>query len=206
MAAEILNPYTNTPTAFDFWAPVFTDNNGKLYSPGFTDDRGDKFNLWDTVFINAAPTPGAATVSLSKDRDVDKKKAAGSDGARVTLHGVEPAQGTIQLVIWTPEQLKALNELWPIIFAPTAKGDQPPPYDVSHPTFKLHGVKSIQIVGGTGPDPGPVARSRVFTIKFIEYFPPGKKKATATPVQSKGSTRDPSPAALPGSKPSDTAP
>lgn len=53
-------------------------------------------------------------------------------------------------------------------------------FDVSHPALALHGIKAVQIVGGRGPVPGRYPQSRIFTIKCIEYLPPGKASSTKT--------------------------
>lgn len=214
--SEILNPYSSSSRAtFDFWLPVYRDQNGKLFSPGCTDDRGDNANAWDYVYLGLIKTPGVATVQITKERAVDKKKSAGKHGATLTIHGVNPAEGNIQLVIWTPEQLNGLNILWPQLFDATPKaGKEPHVYDVVHPAFKLHGVKSVLITGGSGPDSGPVPQSRTFTIKWVEYIPkPKGKAATKTPVEAIATLNDPGagPAQvttpfLPGAAPSQTGP
>lgn len=191
--------------SFTFWgAPILANDDGTLSCPGYV-GKTIADNLYDKVFINAAPTPGIAEVQCNKQRSVDRKKAAGRDGARLTLHGIEPGTGEIRLTIWTPEQLKALNELWPILFPFTGKGD-PSPFDVQHPILSQHDVKSIQIVGGEGPYPGQKQGARVFTIRYIEFRPQSKKKATKTPVASKGSTLDVPTRPTPGSIPANTGP
>lgn len=59
----------------------------------------------------------------------------------------------------------------------------PTVFDVAHPIFAHHKIKAVQIIGGHGPDPGPVRGSRIFTIKAIEFLKPGTKNATVTPTQ-----------------------
>jgi hypothetical protein len=66
----------------------------------------------------------------------------------------------------------------------------------------------LLILGGHGPDPGGVPRSRIFTIKAIEYAVPGTKNVTQTPTEAIGSLLDPGVAAYatPGSNPENAAP
>lgn len=206
-----------SPTAFDFWAqPVFKRTDGALYCPGFTGETYSK-SAWDYVVIQGdTQTPGICEVSCDKSRDVDKKKAAGSNGARLTIHGIEPAIVEIEITIWTPEQLKQLRSLVEAIFPANNKRPKgvsatdpwPPAFDVNHPTFQTHKVKSLVFTKITGPAPGKVTRSKMFKISALEFLPPSKKKATATPVKSKGSTLDPDQTTYPtpGSSSKNTGP
>src|SRR5574338_1408431 len=121
MANESLNQ-----TAFEFWGPVYEADDGTLYSPGFTGNTYAS-NSWSTDLINGKALPGIVEVTVNKALDVDKKKASGSDGARLTLHGLQPAIIEIRVTIWTPEQLKELNRVWPILF-PKAQKKKPQPF------------------------------------------------------------------------------
>lgn len=206
-----IDPYTNvSQVAFQFWQkPVLTARNGEYYTPGCEGLTYQK-SEWDYVYLGIPSTqpytPGKCEVHVKKDRDFDKKKASGSDGARITLHGIDPAQVEIKLTIWTPEQLRQLANLWPILF-PMAGKNAPVPYDVDHPVFRMHNVKSVVFTGGDGPvlsTSGP--RLGVFTMKAVEFLQPGKKRATKTPVQALGSLLDPKPYPLAGSDKNNTKP
>lgn len=191
--SKIINPYTDPSVAFAFWgAPIYEQADGTLTCPGYYGPTFAK-NPWDRVLIKNKATPGLATVTLpggGKKRDVDTKKPIGSNGARNTIHGVDAAKVLISLLIWTPEQLRELGRVWPIYF-PLAGKKQPEAFDCGHPLFTLHGIKSLQFVGGDGPFPGPKQGTRVFEMHAVEFQPPDKKKATVTPVQAKGSLLDP---------------
>lgn len=209
--------YSNLPNAasFDFWSqPVLTNDKGELYCPGFIGNTFAK-GAWDSVKIGSVQTPGICEVTVFKARDVDKKKAAGSDGARLTIHGIEPGTGDIELTIWTPEQLKTLRAAWEKISPSSNKRPKgvpasapwPPAFDVAHPVFKAHAIKSVVVIGAEGPKPGRIKGSRIFTIKWVEYLAPSKKKVTHSPVASKGSTLDPKGSyPTPGSNPANTGP
>lgn len=199
-----------------FWQPVYQRSDGTLYTPGVI---GNVFSDLpsEVVYFGASPTPGIADVAVQKERSVDKKKGAGVDGGRLTIHGVEPATFEIRLRIWEVNQWIALTQLWPLIFVPAYKTTtttlnpvgfqatttasvaggvistqtipQAPTkftkttavtFDVTHPTLALHGIKAVQVIGGRGPDPGPVSQDRIFTIRVAEYLPPGTKNATIT--------------------------
>jgi len=201
-------------TPFDFWGqPVITASDGTLFCPGFTGNTIST-SVWDKVFIQSAPTPGVCEVRVNKFRDIDKKKAAGNDGARITVHGIEPAMVEIQILIWTPDQLKALNELWPLIFPKSNKrppdvpstSPWPPAFDVAHPMLNTHNVKSLIFVRGEGPSPGPIPRTRVFNISAVEFLLPGKKSVTSTPVAPLASKFDPKINPPPGNDSRNTGP
>lgn len=110
-----------TPIAFDFWyQPVYQNSDGSLYCPGCTGPTIAD-SLFDKVFFASIPTPGVAEVDAKRERKVDSKDAAGVDGGTVTIHGIRPADIMIKLLIWTPDQYKALRELWPLIMTPPYK-------------------------------------------------------------------------------------
>lgn len=177
----------------DFWgSPVLrNETTGKLYCPGFVGETFSK-NTWDTVvFGGVAQTPGLCTVSVSKSQDVDIKKSKGSDGATVTPHGLMPAEVQIAITIWTPQQLVELNKLWALIM-PKAGKSSGEAFDVSYPSLKTHGIKSVMVTRGEGLAPAD-KRARTFTIHCIEFAGAAvrKRKATKTLVEAKGSTLDP---------------
>ena len=110
-----------TPVAFDFWyQPVFENPDGTLYCTGCT-GKTIADSLYDKVFFGSLPTPGVAEVEAKRERKVDEKDTPGTDGATVTIHGVKPADITVRLLIWTPDQYKALRELWPLLMTPPYK-------------------------------------------------------------------------------------
>ncbi len=254
-----LDPYGTqaTPIASDFWfSPVFEADNGDHVAPGFWGDTYAK-DPWDAVTMSLPfkgreqpKTPGICEVRVTKERRHDKKKPKGTDGARVTLHGIDAAEGEIAVTVWTPQQFRALQEQWRAFFPGPQKfvtttnvhsggtrdtttvvisgGQQvssmtipqaklaskvtstqsktiTQPFDVDHPKFSMHNIRSVVFVAGSGPDPGPTPFSRVFVMKWIEFFPPGKINATNTPkgssVQPRGSVYD-----TPGTNPSNVGP
>lgn len=184
--------------SFEFWgSPVVQDPaTGNLVCPGFTEYHMG--NAWDLFVIPSAGgyLPGACEVSCHRYRDLDKKKPKGDDGARLTLHGLEPAQVEIAVTIWTPQQLKDLQEMWAIMFTQSAPADKNGKYsiesfDVSHPVLKTHDVKSIVFQGGEGPVPGRVPKTRTFIIRAIEFIAPKKQqKKTTTPSKPRATLLD----------------
>jgi hypothetical protein len=206
---SIINPYLPTSQAsFLFWRkPVYTAANGELWSPGII---GETYatNPWDYLYLGVPSTmpytPGLVRLNFEKARDIDKKKAAGNDGARVAIHGLDLAAVDVELLIWTPEQLRALAGLWPDLFPLTGKG-APPAYDVQHPQFAFHGIKSVQFIAGSGPMIDQQGRG-IFRMRAIEFQKPTKKNAVKTEVGSIGSLLDPGAYPTPSSNTSNLGP
>lgn len=216
----IINPFgptggaQGTRVSFQFWRqPVYQLSDGTYFTPG-CDGPTYARNPWDYVYIGLPTTgqpftPGIARVRVTKFRDVDKKKSAGSDGARVTIHGVEPAEVEIELMIWTPEQLRQLNNIWPTLFPAAYKGS-PPAFQVQHPAFTagLHAIKSLQFVKMEGPEIDAKGVG-MFKLKAWEYLKPGTANATKTAAAELptiyDSTNAPS-VTPPGTNSSDTNP
>lgn len=185
---SIQNPYgpsVATRVNFAFWRqPVYQLSDGTYFTPG-CDGATYATSAWDKVYIGLPTsgqpyTPGIAKVRVEKFRDVDKKKSAGSDGARITIHGVEPAQVEIELMIWTPEQFRQLTTLWSALFPAAYKG-APPAYSVQHPAFTsgLYSISTLQFVKLEGPDISPDGRA-LFRLKAWEFLKPGTQSATVT--------------------------
>jgi hypothetical protein len=202
MGGQLIQPYSNaSQVSFQFWQkPILHASDGTLFCPGF-EGLTYAINPWDYIYIGTPSTdprtPGVCTVRIRKEREMQKKKPVGSDGSRVTFHGIVAAEFDIEIKVWTPEQLKALAGLWPDLFPPAYKGD-PPNYDVQHPLFTIHSVKSAQFVSGDGPNIGP-DRTATFHIHAVEYLKPSKKKAVSTSVGPSRSLFDPGAYPTPGS-------
>lgn len=202
MAGNLIQPYQGlNQVSFQFWAkPVLQTSSGVYYCPGF-DGETYASNAWDYLYLGIPSTqpftPGLCRVIVNRTRDIDKKKAAGTDGARVTIHGVDAAMVDIEIRVWTPEQLRQLANLWPVLF-PNAYNGSPPAYDVQHPQLSYHNIKSLQFIGGSGP---VIDERRVgtFHMSAIEFLKPGKKNATKTAVGSIGSLLDDTGYPKPGS-------
>jgi hypothetical protein len=216
---SLVTPYANIQNrvSFDFWAqPVIQASDGTYFCPGFEGDTFAKnpenlvkFGGGSAPFASAGQDlvlPGICTVHCDKEYASDKKKPTGSNGARITVHGIDAAQIEIECLIWTPEQLRQLRNVWAVLF-PGNKGPQQA-RDVSHPTFTMHGVKSMVVLKGRGPDRGSVVNSRIFTISGLEFAKPAAT-ATVTPKGAKpiGSINDPAASyPTPGSNTANTGP
>jgi hypothetical protein len=204
--------------SFPFWRqPVYELSDGSYWTPGIEGPTylNNVDSPWSYLYIGIPSTqpytPGKATVHVRKARDTDKKKAAGNDGAHVAIHGVDLSVAEIELLIWTPEQVRALAALWPTLFPQAYKG-APPAYDVQHPLMKYHNIKAMQFIAGEGPEIDTGGRG-VFKMTAIEFLKPSKKNTTKTNTAAIGSLLDPSATpttaagyATPGSNPANLGP
>ena len=145
---------------FDFWGqPVYVDKNGELQCPGFV-GKTYASSIWDYVRIGGMQTPGIAEVQTNKFRDVDRKKRSGGDGARITVHGIEPALVEIRIQLWTPEQWRSMGNLWAKLF--------PGPQKIT--TTK----KNTVVIGQTGANASTVANTVTTTVKNTSVVTPIK--------------------------------
>jgi len=207
---------------FGFWgSPVLKDSEGKLFCPGFTEYFTSR-NEWDVCFIGDIPTPGLCEVSVYKERLLDKKKVSGTDDTRLTFTGIEPAVVDIKITIWTPQQLSDLNDMWNSIFPTNSQrsrkliGEEKntsfplnpnQAWSAEHPALFTQGVSQIILLGGRGPLPGSVSRTRVFEIRALEYIPITRVDTVSTIVkaQRKGHLKKPINDVSKNIKPGDSA-
>ncbi len=203
----------------DFWgAPVIKRQDGSKYCPGFVGETFSK-NMWDLVlFGGILKTPGIAEVKVAKSQDADVKEAKGKDGAKITAYGIRPAQITINIKIWTPDQLDELRGLWQQIMprANQSKDQRPSVLDIYHPNLKVMEIKQAIVLRGEGMAAGSESKTKVFQIDCLEYIPPSSKGVNkpAKPVPPKPSYLDKgresqgqaAARALTGSNPKNTGP
>ena len=165
----VTNPYLpTTPTAFQFWQrPVYTATSdgdgihaGDLYCPGI---EGPTYaaNSDDYVLIGGIKTPGLARIEITDaGRDVDIKKPVGANGATITVHGARLSRFSIELRIWTPEQLRQLKLLWDQIYIPAKKNaDTTQASIVANPLFlsTITALSSPNVSSKTGQATAPLA-------------------------------------------------
>lgn len=94
-------------------------NSGPLYLDG-----------WDLGVIGNYKIPGKSRITGGKiRRKKDQKNKAGADGANKTYHGIDPGEFTLEIEVWTDEQLKNLVQvvLPGILPKPWEKPPNPPP-------------------------------------------------------------------------------
>lgn len=141
---------------------------------------------WDTLLISGMAMPGLATVTVSEiSRRLQNKKENGSDGSSPTFRGLNPAKVEIELLLWTPDQLRTWEAMLPVIFPRAGKGTNGlSGLDISHPNTALCGIRAIVIESVTGLMPGPSHGTKAVKLKCFEFMPPKKAKAVKTVVSA----------------------
>jgi len=204
VTASVPTPTSGPPISF--WDYTLSDAEGNFFAPGYTVyPPKSGWNAWDVIYLGSQQLPGIVEVSVRKLRDIDKKKAAGQNGATLTLHGFDPAEGDIKVTIWTPQQFIDLQTMLRAILIPSGKS-QPDPLDVTHPKFQTAGVTSVVPVGIDSIDKGSVQGTMTLTLKVVEYIARSKTKAVKTVTKPIGSNLDPPAPALPGANHQGTGP
>lgn len=169
--------------------PVFLQGSGTEYfSPGLGSD-------WDTAFIDGAQVPGLVKCVPKTSRKIDVANAAGLDAATLRLQGVDPGTWSLVIVVWTREQLAALEALLAKV-APVAgrvtyangkytstnrAGEKrPASFTVYHPALAAAGLASFVVGEVEWFAEGPVPQSRQVTLSCTQALPP-KKIIPGTP-------------------------
>lgn len=147
-------------------------------------DKLYSFNPWDTVVMGDVKFPGICTVSVTRSKRVDSKKAPGRDGATPTYLGDDPATIDITCTIWTRAQWDALQDVLAIIWPSSRGAKNADNYNqsipLSHPSLDC--APRIEfVVLQSITKPRLVERGKVqVTMRGVEYIPPTQKNATKT--------------------------
>lgn len=115
--------------------------------PATLDPSNTQFNPWDVVFLGGQQLPGLCQVTGKRGKRYDLKKAKGSDFARITKQGYEPAEIRIVERIWTRQHLHALELIMPMLEAPTprASDGSEQAIEIRHPALDLRGINAVVI-------------------------------------------------------------
>lgn len=180
-----------------FWDPapagaVDIDGHELLYGEGPTFME----NPWDVVYFDGSPLPGLCEIKAEQELQVDQKKSAGSDGARLTLGGYVPGPIIISMTIWTHAQWNEYCRVRPKFWRPPLKdnkdslslardlGMSPEAFrlwqsavKVGHPWTTAHGITDLIVRGISPAESGPVPQSKTIRLKCVQYLPPSSKAA-----------------------------
>lgn len=102
--------------SFAFWRqPVYQLSDGTYWCPHcWGNTYAD--NPYDVLVLGDDKTPGRAIVRVSKEKEVDIKKRAGANYGALTLHGFKFGEVEIELLLWTPDQVRQFGLLWKKVF------------------------------------------------------------------------------------------
>jgi len=147
-------------------------------------------------------------------RKIDVANAAGLDAATLRLQGVDPGTWSLVIVVWTAEQLAALEVLLAKV-APVAgrvtyannrytsangAGEKrPASFTIYHPALAAAGLASFVVGEVEWFAEGPVKQSRQVTLSCTQALPP-KKAFTGT-----GQLNAPNEGGVPNAPPSSSS-
>ena len=136
---------------------------------------------WDRLTLGGQVFTGLATVTGDAfKKKIDKRKAAGSDGARIVDKGFDLVDLTLTLVGWLPEHAVQIESLLALIAPRGGARGRGRALDVSYASLAAAGITQVYVTGATLPvaDEGKVT----WTIRATEYRDPGPTNRTRRAV------------------------
>ena len=136
---------------------------------------------WDRLTLGGQVFTGLATVTGDAfKKKIDKRRAAGSDGARIVDKGFDLVELTMTLVGWLPEHAVQNESLLALIAPRGGARGRGRALDVSYASLAAAGITQVYVTGATLPvaDEGKVT----WTIRATEYRDPGPTNRTRRAV------------------------
>lgn len=185
----------------DYWDPAVLgkpDGKALFYGGGPTFLK----NRWDSMWFNGQQMPGLWSVKRgSPSLQIDQKKGPGHDGARLSLHGILPAEIEMTVTIWNGDQWNVFVKMVPVFWRRPTKDNKEigalsqslgisktdaklyqSSVAASHPALDLYGISNIIVRQPSLPQDGPIRQTKVITIAAIESLPPTKKAPSSKVV------------------------
>ena len=137
---------------------------------------------WDTLTLGGIRFDGLAVVSGDAfKKKIDKRRAAGADGARIVDKGFDLVELTLTLTAWLPAHVAQIESLALLVAPRGGPTSRRRALDVAYPSLAFAGITQVYVTGATLPvaDEGKVT----WTIRATEYREPPARNATtrATP-------------------------
>jgi|SRR5687767_8714447 len=132
---------------------------------------------WDTLRLGSFVLPGVWHVSYTLERDIDCKKAGGTDGARLKDKGYKPAKITFTGELSEQADWVEMQRIFPFIH-PKRKGASREAFTVEHPATRIAAINSVYLIEIDAPElqDGKL----VLSMRGFEYVPDPKKVAPST--------------------------
>jgi len=136
---------------------------------------------WDTLILGGVRFRG--TFRWGGDlvkRKLDRRHAAGRDGARVRDKGYDLAELDLTLVMTSDEEWQDMTALVALVFPRAATPTARNAHGCAHPELALAGITELY-----GTSMGPVTEAGPtrweVTLKFVEYRPESQTNTSRTP-------------------------
>ncbi len=138
---------------------------------------------WDVLRLGGEYVPGKVSVVIDVARDIVEEKPKGEDGPTQTDNGYLGAGVTIDIEVWTEEQLDRLVRLL-VNWFPKKPGATSVPVEIIYPSAIMAGISRIRIAGFSIPKWNKATLT--IPLKAREWLPPGSQKPTSTSNQTQG--------------------
>jgi hypothetical protein len=140
--------------------------------------RGE-LSAWDLVSLGGMDLPGVAIVTAERRHRKSVRSAAGADGATVAQLGIDPAQVTISLRIWTADHWETWQRCAPVV-APRS-GASSKPLLISHPALVPLAIRRVSVLSVDAPrSVGPgIYEIRISCVEFqpLKASPAAQEKS-----------------------------
>ena len=136
---------------------------------------------WDTLVLGGARFRG--TFEWGGDlikRKLDRRHAAGRDGARVRDKGYDLAEVDLKLTITTTDEWNDMLALVALVFPRSATPTARNAHACAHPMLTLAGIAELYGVSMGPPTQASATRWEI-TLKFVEYRAAAQANTSRTP-------------------------
>lgn len=139
---------------------------------------------WDTFWIGTRQVPGECVLEPGgiAQLEVIRKKGKGTDGAKLTLAGLDSKEFRVVVQIATPEQWAELqdvkNTYWRILNKTNPKADAA--IAVRHPGLAFLNVYSAVLKGVSPPVEGKLDGAMYVTFTFLQWDKVSNKNVAKT--------------------------
>lgn len=150
----------------------------------------DAPRAWDQVVIAGQALPGKSIAKAKTGRKIDVRNVRGRDGARTRDGGYTPANITIEIYVWEPEQLEELSPRLDQL-QPRRGSTARQPFQISYPSLAMVGISQVYIESISAPelDRG-MLKTTITCVEWTEAPPASRTRRTPAPapVASEGGT------------------
>jgi hypothetical protein len=128
---------------------------------------------FDVIYMAGLRVPGLCDVKVKRAHRLDRRCANGVDGGAMTSLGYNPAEVTIKLRMWTPQQLLdfqaiTIDSIQP---RPGKAMARPVAVQVEYPSLGMWGIKSLFVVSIAGPERTSIPQLWETTLTCDELSP-----------------------------------
>lgn len=132
---------------------------------------------WDVLALEGVVLPGVWRIEGDCERDIDRKKAKGADGAQLSDHGYESAELTLHGQITTRAEWRDMQAVLRELH-PRKKGGPSNPIQADHPGLAVMGIQTIFLKSIRPPEVDSDGKMQLRIVCY-EWIKPTPKKEPA---------------------------